>query len=36
VAGVKDDATLLEHEKILAQALGRRVATLATKLLSKH
>ena len=36
VAGVKDDATLLEHEKILAQALGRRVATLATKLVPKH
>jgi NAD(P)H dehydrogenase (quinone) len=32
VAGVKDDPKLIEHEKILAQTLGRRIATLAAQL----
>ena len=29
VAGMQDDSTLADHEKTLAQALGRRVAALA-------
>jgi NAD(P)H dehydrogenase (quinone) len=32
VAGLQDDPTLADHEKTLAQALGRRVATLAQRL----
>jgi len=32
VAGVQDDPALADHEKILAQALGRRVAALAERL----
>jgi NAD(P)H dehydrogenase (quinone) len=32
VAGPLDDSALAEHEKILAQALGRRVAALAERL----
>lgn len=32
VAGVQDDPALADHEKILAQALGRRVAALAVTL----
>ncbi|HUI63182.1 MAG TPA: NAD(P)H:quinone oxidoreductase [Steroidobacteraceae bacterium] len=32
VAGTQDEATLAEHEKTLAQALGRRVARLAVTL----
>jgi NAD(P)H dehydrogenase (quinone) len=32
VAGVQDDPALAEHEKTLAQALGRRVAALAARL----
>ena len=35
VAGTSDDPTLADHEKILAQALGRRVATLASRLRDK-
>jgi NAD(P)H dehydrogenase (quinone) len=32
VAGVQDDPALADHEKTLAQALGRRVAALAERL----
>jgi NAD(P)H dehydrogenase (quinone) len=32
VAGMQDDPTLADHEKILAQTLGRRVAALAQRL----
>jgi NAD(P)H dehydrogenase (quinone) len=32
VAGMKDDATLTEHERTLAQVLGRRIAALAVQL----
>jgi NAD(P)H dehydrogenase (quinone) len=32
VAGVQDDPTLAEHEKTLAQVLGKRVASLALNL----
>jgi NAD(P)H dehydrogenase (quinone) len=32
VAGVQDDPVLADHEKVLAQALGRRVAALAERL----
>jgi NAD(P)H dehydrogenase (quinone) len=32
VAGAQDDLTLSDHEKTLAQALGRRVAALAERL----
>jgi NAD(P)H dehydrogenase (quinone) len=32
VAGVQDDPVLADHEKTLAQALGRRVAALAERL----
>jgi NAD(P)H dehydrogenase (quinone) len=32
VAGVQDDPALADHEKVLAQALGRRVAALAERL----
>jgi NAD(P)H dehydrogenase (quinone) len=32
VAGMQDDPTLADHEKTLAQALGRRVAALAERL----
>jgi NAD(P)H dehydrogenase (quinone) len=32
VAGVQDDSTLAEHEKTLAQVLGKRVASLALTL----
>jgi NAD(P)H dehydrogenase (quinone) len=32
VAGAQDESSLTEHEKALAQTLGRRVATLAARL----
>jgi NAD(P)H dehydrogenase (quinone) len=32
VAGLQDESSLTDHEKALAQALGRRVAALAVKL----
>jgi NAD(P)H dehydrogenase (quinone) len=32
VAGMQDDPVLADHEKTLAQALGRRVAALAERL----
>ena len=32
VAGIQDDPALAEHERILAQSLGRRVAELAARL----
>jgi NAD(P)H dehydrogenase (quinone) len=32
VAGAQEDSVLADHEKTLAQALGRRVAALAERL----